>query len=83
VKNNTKNFKGNLGRVQDIAQDLDDEAYGCWQKANTLRDKAVDCLGNVNQSIVDEIRILSAKSIGLGRAAKSIKEILNRKPQEP
>jgi hypothetical protein len=59
--------------VQEIARDIDDEAYGFWQKANALRDKAIDCLGNIDYKVAEEIRILGAQSIGLSRASRMVK----------
>lgn len=79
MKNNGKKYKGNLGRVQEIAEKLEQDAETCWRRAGEMRELAIDCLGNINHDVVRDIQKLSAKSTGLGEAAREIREIINGK----
>ena len=82
MKNNGKQYKGNLGRVQEIADELHAEAERCWRRAGEMRDLAIDCLGNINPDVVRDIQKLSAKSAGLSEASKRICELVAGKNKE-
>lgn len=72
-------FKGNLHKIEKIADELEADAGKCWDKADRLRDLAVDRLGNVNQMVLEELKANEAERKGYERAVKRIRELLEEK----
>ena len=75
----SSNFKGNLGRVQEMVDKLRIDAGEYWQKAERCRTMAVDTLGNINHAAVHETMVLSAQSIAFNRAADRLSDLLSNK----
>ncbi len=76
------NFKGNLGKLQKIADSLIFESECCWREADAKRKTGMDMLGNIDINVQHEIMILSAKSIAYKQVAQMIDKLLENKEKQ-
>lgn len=80
MKNNTKPvFKGNLGKLQEIADSLIFESEICWKEADIKRKTGMDMLGRIDVDAQHEVMVLSAKAIAYKQIAQVIIILLENK----
>ncbi len=80
MKNNTKPvFKGNLGKLQEIADSLIFESECCWREADAKRRTGMDMLGRIDVDAQHEVMVLSAKAIAYKQVAQAINILLEDK----
>ncbi len=72
-------FKGNLGKLQEIAANLATESSRCWKEADERRRTAMSLLGAVDLMAQHEIMVLSAKAVAFREVAQEINDMLDGK----
>lgn len=80
MKNNPKPvFKGNFGKLQEIADSLIQKSECCWREADAKRTTGMDMLGRIDVDAQHEVMILSAKAIAYKQVAQVIDMLLRGK----
>lgn len=82
IKNSKPGFKGNLGRIQEIANELRGEAEACWREADEKRKLAMNLLGNVDSTIQHQVMVLSAKAVAYHEVSQAINKLLEGKERQ-